>query len=196
MLPKPVLTLLDLSLPIAFPELGEAALENKLMLNNMDLSQASNKGAAQDGCILRLTASCCNGDKLVRATELAKLLSVKKSVKGAIQLATALKLPSLEERFNSVVEERLHNKTEKPLDTSLATSKYNLSDKADVAASKNLTASGRSEIAGTAIPSSSVKLSAPSFTMKAKPSNGVKVGKQKSDQYQTATMEDSKEAKN
>ncbi|GLU13294.1 hypothetical protein SLE2022_299350 [Rubroshorea leprosula] len=43
-------------------------------------------------------------------------------------------------------QERLHNKTEKPLDTSLATSKYNLSDKADVAASKNLTASGRSEI--------------------------------------------------
>lgn len=44
------------------------------------------------------------GDKLVRATELVKLLSVEKSVKGAIQLATALKLPSLAEKFNSILE--------------------------------------------------------------------------------------------
>lgn len=44
------------------------------------------------------------GDKLVRATELARLLSLEKSVMGAIKLATALKLPVLAERFIGVLE--------------------------------------------------------------------------------------------
>lgn len=45
-----------------------------------------------------------SGDKLVRATELVKLLSLEKSVKGAIKLVTALKLPNLAERFNNILE--------------------------------------------------------------------------------------------
>lgn len=44
------------------------------------------------------------GDKLVRATELVKLLSLDKSVRGAIKLVTALKLPNLAERFNTILE--------------------------------------------------------------------------------------------
>lgn len=44
------------------------------------------------------------GDKLVRAMELAKLLSMEKSVQGAIKLVTKLKLPNLAERFNSILE--------------------------------------------------------------------------------------------
>lgn len=44
------------------------------------------------------------GDKLVRATELVKLLSMEKSVRGAIKLVTALKLPNLAERFNIILE--------------------------------------------------------------------------------------------
>lgn len=45
-----------------------------------------------------------SGDKLVRATELVKLLSMEKSVRGAIKLVTALKLPNLAERFNTILE--------------------------------------------------------------------------------------------
>lgn len=33
-----------------------------------------------------------------------KLLSLEKSVKGAIKLVTALKLPNLAERFNAILE--------------------------------------------------------------------------------------------
>lgn len=44
----------------------------------------------------------------MRATELVKLLSMEKSVKGAIKLVTALKLPNLAERFNSILEVSLH----------------------------------------------------------------------------------------
>ncbi|XP_023762447.1 protein ENHANCER OF LHP1 1 [Lactuca sativa] len=127
--PKPVLTLLDLSIPLASSDLGAEALENEFIISNMHLSQiqrkieekeamgdddttsledeAFNIETALDRCILRLIASCCNGDKLVRAIELVKLLSLEKSVRGAIKLVTALKLPNLAERFNTILEERL-----------------------------------------------------------------------------------------
>ncbi|EPS71032.1 hypothetical protein M569_03722, partial [Genlisea aurea] len=126
--PKPVLVLLDLSFPLASSDLGADSLENEFMMNNMYISQiqrtieervasghdttslddeAFNLETSLDRCILRLIASCCNGDKLVRATELVKLLSLEKSMRGAIKLVTALKLPNLAERFSSILEERL-----------------------------------------------------------------------------------------
>ncbi|XAR51253.1 hypothetical protein NMG60_11005824 [Bertholletia excelsa] len=130
--PKPILSLLDLSFPLASSDLGADNLENEFLLSNLHLTQinkrieqmaaigldtnslddeAFNIEASLDRCILKLIASCCNGDKLVRATELVKLLSLEKSVKGAIKLVTALKLPNLAERFNSILEERLLNET-------------------------------------------------------------------------------------
>lgn len=54
----------------------------------------------QVSCLLLVSS----GDKLVRATELVKLLSMEKSVKGAIKLVTALKLPNLAERFSTILE--------------------------------------------------------------------------------------------
>ncbi|XP_076947551.1 protein ENHANCER OF LHP1 1-like [Bidens hawaiensis] len=126
--PKPVLTLLDLAIPLASSDLGAENLENEFILSNMHLSQiqrriqetealgqdamslddeALESEAALDRSILRLIASCCTGDKLVRAIELVKLLSMEKSVRGAIKLVTAMKLPNLAERFNTILEERL-----------------------------------------------------------------------------------------
>ncbi|GAB2209615.1 hypothetical protein Droror1_Dr00026833 [Drosera rotundifolia] len=134
--PKPVLTLLDLSIPLACSDLGVDALENEFILRNIQLwktqkridemmslgldttaldDEAFNMEAALDRCILRLIASCCNGDKLQRATELVKLLSIEKSVKGAIKLVTTLKLPYLAEKFNSILEERLLGEKNRPL---------------------------------------------------------------------------------
>ncbi|KAK1296971.1 hypothetical protein QJS10_CPB15g01087 [Acorus calamus] len=127
-MPKPVLTLLNLSFPLASSDLGADELENEFMMCNLYLSQirkkieeieaggldtstlddeAFNVEAALDRCILRLIASCCNGDKLVRATELARLLTLEKSIKGAVKLVTALKLPNLAERISGILEERL-----------------------------------------------------------------------------------------
>ncbi|CAA7407757.1 unnamed protein product [Spirodela intermedia] len=126
--PKPVLTLLSLSFPVALSDLGASNLENEFIMFSHQLSQiqtqievaaaagqdttslddeAFNTEAALDRCILRLIASCCNGDKLVRATELARSLLLKKSIAGAIKLVTALKLPILAERFSGILEERL-----------------------------------------------------------------------------------------
>ncbi|KAL3617829.1 hypothetical protein CASFOL_038150 [Castilleja foliolosa] len=130
--PKPILTLLDLSFPLASSDLGADSLENEFMMNTMHLSQIQrsmeeraalgqdttlldddsfNLETSLDRCIYRLIASCCNSDKLVRATELVKLFSFTKSVRGAIKLATDLKLPNLAERFNNILEEKLLSET-------------------------------------------------------------------------------------
>lgn len=54
--------------------------------------------------ILMFFFSFPKGDKLIRATELAKLLTLEKSVKGALTLVTRLKLPMLQEKFSSILE--------------------------------------------------------------------------------------------
>ncbi|KAK7845380.1 wd repeat and hmg-box dna-binding protein 1 [Quercus suber] len=210
-MPKPVLTLLNLSFPVASSDLGAEALENEFILNNMHLLQiqkrmeemagagldttslddeAFNTEAAQDRCILRLIASCCNGDKLVRAIELVKLLSLEKSVKGAIKLVTALKLPNLAERFNSVLEERLINEATGMKQTTRPSSSGDAPVVANVSVSKSLVSSETSKTSETVISSSSPKLTAPLFTKKAKSQEGAKGGIKKTEQNQTTLLDD------
>ncbi|KAK9278760.1 hypothetical protein L1049_028337 [Liquidambar formosana] len=216
-MPKPVLTLLNLSFPLASSDLGAEALENEFMLNNMHLSQiqkrieemeaagldttllddeAFNVEAAQDRCILRLIASCCNGDKLVRATELVKLLSLEKSVKGAIKLVTALKLPNLAERFNGILEERLLKEAKGNIAIPLLNSNRAASITADVAGSKTLTSTESSKISEPPISVPPPKLSSPMFTKKAKFQEGAKVKMEKLEQNRTAIAENIGKVKN
>ncbi|KAL5749016.1 hypothetical protein ACOSQ2_026313 [Xanthoceras sorbifolium] len=216
-MPKPVLTLLDLSFPLASSDLGAEALENEFIVNNVNLSQiqkrmeemasagldtrllddeAFNTEAAQDRCILRLIACCCNGDKLIRATELVKLLSLEKSVQGAIKLVTKLKLPNLAERFNSILEERLLSETKDVFNTSFLNSNGDVFTRGDVAVSKASTSNERSEISEPAIPLPSVKLSAPLFKKKAKSCDGIKPGKEITHDNQAAHLEIIREVKN
>lgn len=194
-MPKPVLTLLNLSFPLASSDLGSEALENEFIMNNMHLFEiqkrmeemdragldpssldddAFNLEAAQDRCILRLIASCCNGDKLVRATELVKLLSLEKSMKGAIKLVTALKLPNLAERFSSILEERLLHEMKKNTETNLQQSTLApITADSPLSGSKAPTQTEASKIVNI---SSSPKLSAPLFTKKNKTQEGAKAG--------------------
>ncbi|KAL5657729.1 hypothetical protein ACJX0J_030892, partial [Zea mays] len=124
-MPKPVLSILELSFPLASSDLGANSLENEFLMRKLQLSQIQNKmeemaalgldttsyddesfnmEAGLDRCILRLISSCCSGDKLVRASELARLLKLEKSMKGALSLVTRLKLPMLQEKFSSIIE--------------------------------------------------------------------------------------------
>ncbi|CAN0871337.1 Protein ENHANCER OF LHP1 1 [Linum grandiflorum] len=184
-MPKPIITLLDLSFPLASSDLGAEALENEFIMNDLRLFQiqrrieegssdgrnlddeAFNTEAAQDRCILRLIASCCNSDKLARATELVKLLTLDKSVKGAIKLVTALKLPNLADRFNSILEERLLNET-KEKEMSSVPCKFEEPKAGKVAVSQSCSAmaqSGRSEGSDPGVPVPAT-LSAPHFIRK------------------------------
>ena len=86
-------------------------------------------------------------------------------------------------------QERLRDKAG-VLNTNLPSSKYGPSIKADLAVSKALTATERSEISEPIVSSSSAKLSAPLFTKKVKSSDRVKFGKQKTDGDQTTNLED------
>uniref|UniRef100_A0A9I9DEJ9 WD repeat and HMG-box DNA-binding protein 1 n=1 Tax=Cucumis melo TaxID=3656 RepID=A0A9I9DEJ9_CUCME len=200
--PKPVLTLLNLSFPLALSDLGAESLENEFMMNDMHLKQIHGKmeemalrglydnelddeafsiEAAQDRCILRLIASCCNGDKLVRATELVKLLSLEKSVKGAIKLVTALKLPNLAERFNAILEERLLNETKGTVETTLSRPNCNES------VLPNAPTSPKAKTSEFTLPSTlkAPILSAPLFTKKQK-SEGAKFESGKTEDKQTS----------
>ncbi|KFK33844.1 hypothetical protein AALP_AA5G067300 [Arabis alpina] len=126
--PKPILTILDLSLPLASSDLGATSLENELILNQLRLyetqrrvddmtlsgvdttrleDEAFDMEVSQDKCILRLISSCCSSDKFERATELMRLLSLEKSMRAARTLVTKLKLPTLVDKFGSILEERL-----------------------------------------------------------------------------------------
>ncbi|KAL6995003.1 hypothetical protein U1Q18_005137 [Sarracenia purpurea var. burkii] len=186
-IPKPILTLSDFSFPLASSDLGADNLENEFILNNLHLSQinkrieetvaigqdtislddeAFNMEAALDRCILKLIASCCIGDKLVRATELAKLLSLEKSVKGAIKLVTALKLPNLAERFNTILEQRLLNESSAVSAFPPTNLDTDTSVKADIAAGKSLTSIQSSKTSEPDTPSTSPLLSSPHFIKK------------------------------
>ncbi|KAL5544857.1 hypothetical protein UlMin_008641 [Ulmus minor] len=206
-MPKPVLTLQDLSFPLATSDLGAESLENEFILNNMHLSQLQNKieeisgtgldttslddevfnfEAAQDRCILRLIASCCNSDKLERATELVKLLALEKSVKGAIKLVTVLKLPNLAERFNTLLEERMLTDSKGTNQTILPSSKPS---NTNVAFAKTLVSAEKSNASESDTLLSSPKLSAPLFAKKSK-SQGAKAVMERTELNRTAAAND------
>ena len=45
-----------------------------------------------------------SGNKVARATELVKLLSLQKSMQAVIKLITAMKFPNLAEKFSNILE--------------------------------------------------------------------------------------------
>ncbi|KAK1404536.1 WD repeat and HMG-box DNA-binding protein 1 [Heracleum sosnowskyi] len=207
-IPKPVLTLLDLSCPLASSDLGADNLENEFICNNVQLCQIQSRidemlasgqdtsslddeafsvEAVQDRCILRLIASCCNGDKLVRATELVKLLSLEKSVRGAIKLVTALKLPNLAERFNLILEERLQKESMETPVLPRAALNCDTSFKADVSGKTSILPESSVPVE-PAIPASSEKFPTNPFTKKTL-QEPVKAGKAKTDEKQTTKIE-------
>lgn len=137
----------------------------------------------------------------MRATELVKLLSVEKSMHGAIKLVTALKLPNLAERFSSILEvslihsnkvqctesisihchvflaclkqERLLLKAKRTTETNLKeNSAAPIVSDAQHSGSKAPTQNETSK----AVTMSSPKLSAPSFLKKDKTREGAKAG--------------------
>ncbi|MCO5611416.1 hypothetical protein L7F22_065669 [Adiantum nelumboides] len=119
--PKPILNIFNLSLPLLHSDLGAEELENEHLLKSWQLAQMTNEAAEEDEqeeeilkleanldrCILRLIAAACKGDKLMKAVELTKKLSLDKSWKGAIKLVSAMKLPALAERLSTLYEDKM-----------------------------------------------------------------------------------------
>lgn len=91
----------------------------------------------------------------MRAMELVKLLTLEKSVRGAIKLVTALKLPNLAERFNNILEQRLLKEKSQTNAAAVAISEDNDANKTS----------------GPIIASTSPQLSAPLLVKKAKAIN-------------------------
>ncbi|CAM6122605.1 unnamed protein product [Calypogeia fissa] len=125
--PKPVLSMVNFAMPIAQSDLGAAALENDLLCRSVFLAETRSRAdeaaargeeddyeedqilkmeAELDRTLLRLMAAACQGDRLARALELATMLSLHKSLEGAVKIVTAMHLPSLAERLNTMLEGR------------------------------------------------------------------------------------------
>jgi chromosome transmission fidelity protein 4 len=145
-----------------------------------------------------------SGDKLVRATELVKLLSLEKSMKGAIKLVTALKLPNLAEKFNDILEvsplcinnlvryrkviislsslpcNSLCLKQERLYNEVKKTTDTNLKENSSAPiTSDTLPSSSKAKTSKASIISSSPNLSAPSFIKKNKTQEAAKDGMNK-----------------
>ena len=56
---------------------------------------------------INIVTSHITGDKLAKALELASLLSLHKSMEGAVKLVSAARLPALAERMNQLLEVRI-----------------------------------------------------------------------------------------
>ncbi|EFJ13490.1 hypothetical protein SELMODRAFT_122132 [Selaginella moellendorffii] len=123
--PRPILSFFKHSLPLVNADLGGDDLENDYLRHSLLLSEARAKAdrAAGEGLdadheddnvlqkeiehdkyVLRLVAAACKGDKLVRAMELAASLRLRKSLEGAIKVVNAMRLPSLADRLNIMLE--------------------------------------------------------------------------------------------
>ncbi|CAA7041757.1 unnamed protein product [Microthlaspi erraticum] len=194
--PKPILTILDFSLPLQSSDLGSTSLINEFILkqrrlyethrrvDEMDLSGADTTAledeafdleVSQDRCILKLISSCCSSDKFLRASELMKLLTLEKSMRAAITLVTKLKLPSLAEKFSNILEERLLKESDEAI-TNPSTKVVTRAESKVQNPVASIQTSGNTE----AVPKSSgTKLSAISLVSKAKVSEGgLKLGKE------------------
>lgn len=194
--PKPILSILDFSLPLASSDLGAASLENEFILNQLRLYETQRKvddmafaemdttaledeafdlEVSQDKCILRLISSCCTSDKFVKAGELMRLLSLEKSMRAAITLVTKLKLPFLAETFCSILEEKLLEEAND------ANANHQQSSSRGVVKSEvqNSPAPVQTrENTGANLIASAPKPSATTLVRKAKVSEGLKLGKE------------------
>ncbi|CAH2064947.1 unnamed protein product [Thlaspi arvense] len=196
--PKPILTILDFSLPLASSDLGAASLENEFILKQLRLyetqsrvddmalsgvdtttleDEAFDMEVSQDKCILRLISSCCSSDKFVRASELMKLLYLEKSMRAAITLVTKLKLPFLAEKFCSILEERLLEEANPPPNPSREAVKPKFQNPpAPIQTSEKTEA---------VVKSCATKLSGTTLVRKAVASEGPKLGKEQTKRDET-----------
>ncbi|GJP74483.1 hypothetical protein CLOP_g5056 [Closterium sp. NIES-67] len=131
--PRPVLSEMPLVLPLALSDLAAAdSLQADLLRSALatahvravadEALQMGEQGAMaaaedeeellrleaeRDKTLLRLLVAAAKGDKLERAMELGTMLSLRKSLQGAVKLTSALRLPVLAERLHSLLQERL-----------------------------------------------------------------------------------------
>jgi len=114
-LPRPVHSLKDLSLPLAQADGTEASLENKFALEQSKLLEAEANGkhaeasklrASGDQKLIRLFAEACKGGRQSRARGIAERLQLTKSIDGAWKLANKLRMPALAEEMRRLSEQR------------------------------------------------------------------------------------------
>ena len=122
--PKPVLTPMPLSTPVALPEGSSGDLEDVAGKARVAVALAScwaerdaSDGPARDAvrqvqaacdkASLRLFHASCKAERPARAADIAKGLHLTASMHGALKLANALQQPALAQRVTSLIEDAM-----------------------------------------------------------------------------------------
>ena len=124
--PRPVLTPLPLSFPVALPEASSGELEEnaararlaatlvEAAARNAETTLGADEDgwaaaragadAAADKAALRLFHAACKGERPARAADIAASLRLSNSLDGALRLANALHQPALARRVTDLIE--------------------------------------------------------------------------------------------
>ena len=121
-LPRPVLSALPLTMPLACSEPAQPQLEHDRMLQQLMLDEMRSSAMAEgtdeseevqrnllrgftklDSLNLKLLAAACKAERNARALDLARQLQLPKSLTAAMKLANHYKLPSLAERISMMM---------------------------------------------------------------------------------------------
>ena len=124
--PRPVLTPLPLSFPVALPEASSGELEEnaakarlaatlvEAAARNAETTLGADEDgwaaaragadAAADKAALRLFHAACKGERPARAADIAASLRLSNSLDGALRLANALHQPALARRITDLIE--------------------------------------------------------------------------------------------
>ena len=109
--PRPVLSMLPLSLPVVIPEHSLGDLEDEAAKASLALSVAQSSGddirlalGASEKAAIRLFHAACKAEKLERASDIAETFRQPKSLQAVLKLPAVARQSALVMRINELIE--------------------------------------------------------------------------------------------
>ena len=109
--PRPVLSMLPMSLPIIIPEQSVGDLEDEAARASLALSVAQSAGedtrlalGANEKAAIKLFHTACKANKLSRASDIAETFRQPNSLRAVLKLPAVARQPELVERINELIE--------------------------------------------------------------------------------------------
>ena len=109
--PRPVLSMLPLSLPVVIPDQSLGDLEDEAAKASLALSVAQSAGedvrlalGASEKAAIRLFHTACKAEKLERASDIAETFRQPKSLQAVLKLPLVARQPALVTRINQMIE--------------------------------------------------------------------------------------------
>lgn len=109
--PRPVLSMLPLSLPVVIPERSIGDLEDEAAKASLALMVAQSSGedvrvamGASEKAAIKLFHTACKNEKLSRASDIAETFRQPNSLRAVLKLPAVARQPALVDRINELIE--------------------------------------------------------------------------------------------